>query len=122
VQEKTTPLFDTIQKNKLPLFGSPLATKENSSDKLKKASLTSNCSLLSHLYVSCQVRDGDLVGLWEYGKLMSDTKSDLLSYLGKNGPSQASPSAKALLLDAAAIVDMLKPTLHSFHVQVNRAG
>ena len=29
LQEKTTQLFDTIQKNKLPLFGSPLAKKEN---------------------------------------------------------------------------------------------
>ena len=40
LQERTTPLFDTIQKNKLPLFSSPPATKEESSDKLKIASFT----------------------------------------------------------------------------------
>lgn len=60
LHERTTPLFDTIQKNKLLLFSSPPATKDKSSDKLKIASLKSNCSLFSCLYVSCQVRDGDL--------------------------------------------------------------
>ena len=122
LQERTTPLFDTIQKNNLPLFSSPPATKEKSSDKLKIASLKSNCSLFSRLYVSCQVRDGDLEvffghenqsfppSLSQYGKLRSGTKSDLLSCLEKNGPAQAQrPSVEALLLDGAAIVNMLKP-------------
>ena len=101
LQERTTPLFDTIQENKLPLFSSPPATKEKSSDKLKIASLKSNCSLFSRHYVSCQVRDGDLEGFFghenqsfpssvsQYGKLRSGTKSDLLSCLEKNGPAQA---------------------------------
>ena len=122
LQERTTPLFDTIRKNKLSLFNSPRATKEKSSDKLKIASLKSNCSLFSRLYVSCQVRDGDLEGFFghenqsfppslsQYGKLRSGTKSDLLSCLEKNGPVQTqSPSVEALLLDGAAIVNMLKP-------------
>ena len=64
LRERTTPLFDTIQKNKLPLFSSPPTTKEKSSDKLKIASLKNNCSLFSSLYVSCQVRDGDLEGFF----------------------------------------------------------
>ena len=91
-----------IQKNKLSLFSSPPATKEKSSDKLKIASLKSNCSLFSSLCVSCQVRDGDLEGFFgyenqsfppslstRYGKLRSGTKSDLLSCLKNNGPAQA---------------------------------
>ena len=89
LQEGTTPLFDTIQKSKLPLISSPPATKEKSSDKLKIASLKSNCSLFSRLYVSCQASDGDLEGFFghenqsfppslsQYGKLRSGTKSDL---------------------------------------------
>ena len=122
LQERTTPLFDTIQKNKLPLFSSPPATRENSSDRLKIASLKSNCSLFSCLYLSCQVRNGDLEGfsglenqsfppsLSQYGKLRSDTKSDLLSCLEKNGPAQAQkPSLEALLLGGAANVNMLTP-------------
>ena len=48
--------------------------------------------------------------LSQYGKLRSGTKSDLLSCLKKNGPAQAQrPSVEALLLDGAAIVNMLKP-------------
>ena len=64
LHQRTTPLFDTIQKNKLPLFSSPPATKEKSSDKLKIASLKSSFSLFSRLSVSCQVRDGDLEGFF----------------------------------------------------------
>ena len=52
------------RKIKLTLFSSPPTTKEKSSDKLKIASLKSNCSLFSSLYVSCQVRDGDLEGFF----------------------------------------------------------
>ena len=48
--------------------------------------------------------------LSQYGKLSSGTKSDLLSCLEKNGPAQAQrPSVEALLLDGAAIVNMLQP-------------
>jgi len=53
---------------------------------------------------------------------MSGTKTDLLSYLEKNGPAQTIPCVEALLLDGAAIVDMLRQSFLSFHVQVNRAG
>ena len=72
---KTTPLFDTIQKKQV-LFSSPPTTKEKSSDKLKIASLKSNCSLFSSLYVSCQVRDGDLEGFFGH-----ENQSFLPSYL-----------------------------------------
>ena len=122
LQERTSPLFDTIQKNKLPLIRSPPATKEKSGDNFKIASLKSNCSLFSCLYVSCQVKDGILEGLFglenqsfppslsQYGKLRSGTKLDLLSCLEKNGPAEAQrPSFEALLLDGAAIVNMPKP-------------
>ena len=34
LQERATPLFDAIQKNNLPLFSCPPATKEKSNDKL----------------------------------------------------------------------------------------
>lgn len=121
-QERTTPLFGITQKNNLPLFSCSPATKEKSSDNLKIASLKSNCSLFLRLYVSCLVTDGDLKGFFghenqsfppslsQYGKLRSGTKSDLLSCLEKNGPAQAQrPSVEALLLDGAAIVNMLKP-------------
>ena len=68
LQERTTPLFDTIQKNKLPLFSSP-------TDKLKIASLKSNCSVFSRLYVSCQVRVGDLEGSFGHEKKPGASKT-----------------------------------------------
>ena len=121
-KNRKTALFDTIQKNKLPLLSSPPATKENSSDRLKIAPLKTNGSLFSRLYVSCQVRNGDLEGFYahenqsftpslsQYGKLRSGTKSDLLSCLERNGPAQAQKSSvEAVLLDGAAVVNMLKP-------------
>jgi hypothetical protein len=65
------------------------------------ASLKSNCSLFARLYVSCQVRDGNLDGffgrknqsfppaLTQFGELRSGTKSDLLSCSEKISPIQA---------------------------------
>ena len=126
VQKRTTPLFDTVKKNKVPLFSSPPATKEKSSNKLKIASPKSNFSLFSCLYVSCQVRDGDLEGLlghWnrslppllsQYGKLGFGIKSDLLSCLDNNGPAQPQrPSVEAMLKPPRDFKSTVRPS--SFH-------
>ena len=59
LQERTTPLFDTIQKNKLPLFSSPPATKEKSSDKPKIASLKTT-ALCFHVF-TFHVRSGMVI-------------------------------------------------------------
>ena len=55
----------------------------------------------------------------QYGKLRSGTKWTLLSCLEKNGPAQEQrPSVEALLLDGAAIINILKPgaskTFHEY--------
>ena len=49
LQERTTPLFDRIKKNNLPLFSSPSATKEKSSDKLK-TDFISDCNIQNLKY------------------------------------------------------------------------
>ena len=84
--------------------------------------LKSNCSLFSHLHVSCQVRDGDLEtffchenqsfppALSQFGGIRTGTKSELLPCLEKISGVQAERSSvEALLLDGAAIVNMLNP-------------
>ena len=122
LEKRTTSLFDPIKRKKLPLFSSPPPAKAKSSDKMQKTTLKSNCSLFSRLYVSCQIRDGDLEkffchenqsfppALSQYGKLRSGTKSDMVPCLERLSPVQAQmPSVEALLLDGAAIVNMLKP-------------
>ena len=48
---------DTISRNKLPLFGSP---KEIIKVKTQISSLKSDCYLFARLYISCQMRDGNL--------------------------------------------------------------
>ena len=60
LDERKISLFDVIRRNKIQLFSSPPAPKETTKDKMKIASLKSNCSLFSRLYISCQVREGDL--------------------------------------------------------------
>lgn len=122
LDKRTTSLYEPIKRNNLPLFSSPPPSKQKSNDKMKIASLKSNCSLFSRLYVSCQVREGNLEeffchenqsfppSLSQFGKLRSGSKSDLLSCLEKVSPSRAEiPSVDALLLDGAAIVNILKP-------------
>ena len=123
LDEQKILLFDVIKRNKIQLFSSPPAPKETTKDKMKIASLKSNCSLFSRLYISCQVREGDLdsffthenqsypPSLSQYGTLRSGNKSDLLFCLERLCPAKAEkPSVDVLLLDGAAIVNMLKPT------------
>ena len=123
LDERKISLFDVIKRNKIQLFSSPPAPKETTKDNMKIASLKSNCSLFSRLYISCQVREGDLdsffthenqnypPSLSQYGTLRSGNKSDLLFCLERLCPAKAEkPSVDVLLLDWAAIVNMLKPT------------
>ncbi len=48
-----------IKRNKFPLF-SRQPTRKVSKEKQQIASLNQDCSLLSKLYISCQVRGGDI--------------------------------------------------------------
>ena len=116
-----TPLSDIIPKNKLALFDTS-QVKQNSRTMGKFASMKTNCALFSRLYISCQVRQGDLdkffqhenqpclPSLSEMGQLRQGTKSDLLDCLAKCAPTtQNNPQVDAKVLDGAAIVHMLKP-------------
>lgn len=57
LEKRSKPLTDPIRQKKFPLI--PPARTE-SKEKQQKVSLKQNCSLFSQLYVSCQVRKGDL--------------------------------------------------------------
>ena len=79
--------------------------------------------MFAQLYVSCQVRGGDLhnfffhenhrypPSLSQYGILLSGTKSSLVDRLEALGPSAKNtcPQIDALILDGAAIVNLLRP-------------
>ena len=118
LEARSKSLFEPIKQIKLPLFSShPLKSK--SKEQRHVASLKRNVSLFSLLYVSCQVRDGNLetsfshrkpTSLSTYGDIRTGTKSDILQCLEKVSPSQNDrPDVDMLLLDGAVIVNMLKP-------------
>ena len=121
LEKRTTPLFHPITRNKLPLFSCP-PKRTISKDKQQIASLKKTCALFSQLYVSCQVRGGNMddffrhenqtcpPSLSQFGQLHSGTKSDLTHCLEKLTPvHEDAPDVTALLLDGAVIVNMLKP-------------
>jgi len=91
---------------------------------LQLPSLKNDCSLLSGLYIASQIRSGDLDQFYQHesqayppalsqmGKLRTGTKSDLVGCLEDLVPTQdlsPTPVVQVVLLDGAAIVNMLRP-------------
>lgn len=120
---QTKSIQEPIKKNKLSLFKQP-AVREKSRTQQKLTSLKNDCSLFSRLYVACQIRDGDLDEFFEHenqacppslshlGKLRHGTKSDLVDCLEDLVASDDSvnrPAAEVIILDGAAVINMLRP-------------
>ena len=94
VKERTTPVFDPISKNQMPLFSRP-PSRGPSKTKQTITSLKSDCTLFSRLYIATQTGDGDLDNFFKHknhayppslslpGKLRFGTKSDLVECLEK---------------------------------------
>ncbi|KAL9978410.1 hypothetical protein ACROYT_G015923 [Oculina patagonica] len=91
LEERTKPIMEVIKKNKLPLFRNPRKPVP-SKEKQSMMSLKQNCSLFSQLYISCQVRQGNI--------------DDFFAHENFEG---AAPLVEVLLIDGAALVNMLKP-------------
>ncbi len=125
LEECTTPITQTIPKNKLPLFSRP-PVKSKSRHKEQLAALKSDCGLFSRLYISCQTRDGDMDNFFSHenqaappalstgGKLRFGVKADLLrcleSDLLEESMSNGAPITDATILDGAVVVQMLNPS------------
>ena len=123
LKSREKSVFDTIKRNQLSLFRS-FPCHEISHSKFQVNALKLDCSLFSKLYIACQVRDGNLDTFFEhenqaippalsqYGQIRQGTKSDLLDILEKlcEVPATLEPPAiDAMIVDGAAIVNMLKP-------------
>ena len=112
---------DVIKLNKFALFSNP--KKSPSKEKQGVTSLKQNCTLFSQLYISCQVRQGNLEEFFaqenqafppsisKFGDLRLGVKSDLMKCLDSltTNPS-ITPVVDAMLIDGAALVNMLKPS------------
>ena len=114
-------ITDVIKRNNFSLFSNP--RKRPSKGKQAIVSLKQNCTLFSQLYVSCQIRQGNLEqffahenqgyppSLSQFGDLRLGVKSGLLKYLEKlDDNSEATPVVDAILIDGAVLVNMLKTT------------
>ena len=120
--ERTKSLYDPIKKNKLHLFSTPAPKQSKASQQV--SSIKSNCALFARLYISCQSRDGDLDEFFKHenqscppalsnlGKLrLPRKKSELVECLQANVNLQSSmpTDINTIIIDAAAIVNMIKP-------------
>ena len=117
LEEQRKPLLSPVTTNKLQLFRLT-SSRGRSNARLKVASLQSDCSLFSRLFIACQTRDGNLdtffqscpPSLYQHGKLRSIKKADLLECLDKCGESRVdAPPTDVVILDGAVIVNMIRP-------------
>ena len=117
---RSKSIDETIHRNKLPLFGTSRRTASKGKQQL--TSLKNDVALFSRLYISCQTRDGNLEEFFRHenqacppslsdaGRLHLGTKSDLLMCLeGLSEAQSEAPSVTNVVLDGAAIIQMLKP-------------
>ena len=137
LEARSKSLFEPIKLNKLPLFSSHSLTSSQKRNAFVASSKQNVAlfSLLYHVYVSCQVRDGNLdtffshenqdfpPSLSTYGDIRTGTKSDILQCLEKVSPSQNDrPDVDMLLSDKAVTANMLRPravkTFHEYSHQV----
>jgi len=120
--KRETSLFEPIHKNNLSLF-SKSTTKKNDNNVKCLKSFKEDCTLFAQSFISCQIRGADLSdffghenhtyppSLAKFGSMHSCAKSDLAKCLEELSPSYQSdpPLVETVILDSAAIVNMLNP-------------
>ena len=118
--DRIKPIDDPIHRNKVKVFKTP-TTRTVSKQKQQLTSLFNNAELFSRLYISWQTRDGDLqefssyknqaspLSLSDEGHLSKSAKSYLLSCLEDLRCKIRGSCTTTVVLDRAAIVQMLKP-------------
>ena len=119
LEKCNTPITDTIERNKLPLFGTSVPTTTNKT-KLQVTTLKNDCNLFARLYIACQSREGNLQEFFKHenqstppslssgDKMRSGQKSELIDCLEADVQTTC-PNVDVKILDAAAIVNMLSP-------------
>ena len=113
--------YDSITKNNLPLFKTG-SKKTSSKDKMKISNMKSDLHLFSRMYISCQVREGDLEAFFEHenhawppslaenNMMRLGNKSDLMRCLeGLVQYPQETPRVDTKIIDGAALVHSLDP-------------
>ena len=131
LKEKKTSIYKIIKKNKFAIFTQP-SKPNKASDKMEITTLKKSCQLFSRLYITCQVRDGNLDEFFlqkngtypppisKNGDLMHESKSDLLHSLEKfNEAPATNMTMDCIMLDGAAIVNRNTKLKVSHHTSKN---
>lgn len=131
---RSISLQETIRKAKLPLFRKHVQ-KDKSREQKQLKSLKGDRTLFSTLYIVCQVRQTDMAeffthenqsyppSLSEYGAMRSGTKADLLTCVEDVVTTQYTvlpQEAQMIILDGAAIINMIKPVSDTFNAYVSK--
>ena len=89
-----------------------------SKEKQSMVSLKQNCILFSQIYISCQVRQGNLDDFFAHENqsyppsisiICVQVRSHLKILEVSGSPTEATPVVETLLVDGAAVVSILKP-------------
>ena len=117
--KRSKAITDTIRLCNLPLFGTQ-EKRPSSKTSNVLANLKSDCRLFSRLYIACQAREGNLEEFFKHensssppalscnGKMRTGQKSELIACVEVNTTLER-PSVDVVVLDGAAIVNMLSP-------------
>ena len=117
--KQTKAITDTIKRCSLPLFGTYEKTRSKKGTN-QISELKNNCSLFAGLCIACQAREGNLDEFFKHensvtppalsqnGKMCTGQKSELIAYIEANS-IKSHPSVDVIVLDAAAIVNMIAP-------------
>jgi len=119
--DRTKAVNDPIPRNKLKVF-STSTPRSQSKGRQQLASVKNDRELFARLYIGCQTRDGNLEEFFRHenqawppalsdgGILCTGTKNDLLTCLEEVSDAKTeTPVTTCIVLDGAAIVQMLKP-------------
>ena len=119
LNKRSKPITDTIQRCNLSLFGTPEKRQSRKTGN-QVADLKSDCRLFSRLYIACQAREGNLEEFFKHensssppalschGKMRTGQKSKLITCVEVSTKVER-PPVDAVVLDGAAIVNMLPP-------------
>lgn len=119
--DRTKAVDNPIPRNKLKVF-STSTPRSQSKGQQQLTSVKNDRELFARLYIGCQTRDGNLEeffchenqacppALSDGGNLFTGTKSDLITCLEEISDAKTeTPVTTCIVLDGAAIVQMLKP-------------
>ena len=116
----TVQLDSPIKKNKLPLF--KVSATKGHSTKSESKELKMHIRLFSQMYISTQIRGGDLEEFFSHetlqyppslskcGEMRSGNKSDLVKHIEPSAESgSTTPKVTAAVLEGSVLVNMTKP-------------